>query len=122
MEKLQELLESNAELKAKIETLNKDPQTTAADFIALVREYGVEITEADFRPTPAGGEVSDSELEAVAGGGKCVCVAGGGGTGDEYRDTCACVAAGMGFGKVTNSGCGHDCACPLIGSGKSGLQ
>lgn len=119
MEKLQELLESNAELKAKIETLNKDPQTTAADFIALVREYGVEITEADFRPTPAGGEVSDSELEAVAGGGKCVCVAGGGGKEDASHGTCACVVGGCGLRKDTDQwNLQHDCKCPLLGSGK----
>lgn len=119
MNKLQELLESNAELKAKIEALNKDPNTTAADFITLVKEYGVELTEADFRPTPAGGEVSDSELEAVAGGGKCVCVAGGGGKEDEAHKTCACVAAGCGFRKDTDRwNLDYECKCPLLGSGR----
>lgn len=122
MNKLQELLESNAELKAKIEAMNKDPKATVADFIAMAKEYGVELIEADLQPTPAGGEISDSELEAVAGGGKCVCVAGGGGTGDKYHDTCACVAAGMGFGKITDEGIGCDCGCPVVGTGKSGVH
>lgn len=95
MNKLQELMESNAELKAKIEALNKDPKATVADFIALAKEYGVELTEADFQPVPTDGELSDSELEAVSGGDTCICVVGGGGTKDKYHETCACVAPGL---------------------------
>lgn len=113
MNELLKLIESNPELKAKVEALNQDPKATAADFIALAKEYGVEITEADFQSTPAEGELSDDELEAVAGGKECYCAIGGGGTGDDYVGTCACVALGFG----DDQGGGFRCTCAAAGFG-----
>ena len=58
------------------------------DIIALARELGVELTEADFVQNC---ELTDDELDAVVGGGKCICSFGGGG---EYSDgsvRCVCI-------------------------------
>ena len=63
-------------------------------------------------------EVLDQEKELnmdelVAGGSRCACVIGGGGTADEDAKTCACVVGGGGEWK---SG-GPCCVCPLMGGG-----
>lgn len=39
-------------------------------------------------------ELSDDELEAVVGGGRCICSFGGGGKAGEGEETCACVIGG----------------------------
>ncbi len=59
-----ELLEKNAELKEKIIALGENP--AVADVIALAKKYGVTLTEADFAEEQ--GELSEDELDAVAGG------------------------------------------------------
>lgn len=113
MNELQKLIESNQEFKAKAEALDKDPKATVADIIALAKEYGVEIAETDFRAVPAEGELSDDELEAVAGGGDCYCVLGGGGSAGKHCDTCACVIYGVGMDDQNRS----RCQCPTVGDG-----
>lgn len=114
MNELQKLIEANPGLKAKVEALSKDPNATVADIIALAKEHGLEITEADFQAAPEG-ELSDDELEAVAGGAECYCAIGGGGTGthSEHNETCACVALGFG---TTDAG-GLRCSCAAAGYG-----
>ena len=77
MKKLLEEMEKNQELKAKMEELDKNPESTPKDYIQVAAEYGIEIKEEDFKP--AQGELNDDELDAVAGGDKCLCAIGGGG-------------------------------------------
>lgn len=115
MKKFLEEMEKNPELKAKIEELDKNPESTPKDFIEAAAEYGVELKEEDFQPAGAQGELADDELDAVAGGGNCLCAVGGGGTDDAYHGTCACVVGGYGSGKDKYEGC----ACVIGGGGNS---
>lgn len=90
-ENLKRFLENvseNEELAKKINTMTKD------DLLALAKELGIELTDADLE-MPAG-DLSADELAAVAGGGDCFCAIGGGGTGDENDKPCGCVASGGG--------------------------
>ena len=66
-----------------------------AELIALARELGLELGEADF-VSNANADLSDDEMAAVAGGGTCACVASGGGTADDKCRVCACVIVGHG--------------------------
>ena len=119
MKKLLEAMEQNAELKAKIDELDKNPDSAVKDYIELASEYGIEIKEEDFQPASIQGEVSDEELDAVAGGGECYCAVGGGGS-ESYKDgTCGCVLYGQGS-HLTNSsgqGGGMRCTCAVGGYG-----
>jgi len=81
--------------------------------IALAKELGIELTDADFAAQEEA--LSEQELSAVTGGDKCLCVVGGGGTKDDDSKACGCVAAGAGY---------HDngeqrCFCVMGGSGDS---
>lgn len=116
MKQLLEMVEQNPELKAKIEELDKNPDTTMQDIIQLTAEYGIELTEEDFKPAGRQGELSDEELDAVAGGDDCVCVLGGGGTSKAMYDrSCACVLGGGGENVAGNT----RCVCVLGGLGDS---
>lgn len=64
MKEFLELIEKNPELKEKVRNLDKTG--TVSDMIELAAQYGVTLTEADF--AKPGGEISDEELNAVAGG------------------------------------------------------
>lgn len=55
----------------KVGALTKD------ELIALAKELGIALTEADFEKPD--GELNDDELDTVAGGKVCVFVVGGGG-------------------------------------------
>ncbi len=114
MKEFLELMEHNEELKNKVAQMDADSHTQASDYIALAAEYGVKLTEADFQPKNAG-ELSEDELDAVAGGKACVCVAGGGGTGQDttYTKTCACVMGGG--GQMQDGSC--RCHCVIVGEG-----
>lgn len=100
-------LSENKELAENATKLGKEA------LIALAKELGFELTEADFaQPEEA---LNDQELAAVTGGEKCLCVAAGGGTKDDDSKACGCVAAGAGY---------HDngeqrCFCVMGGSGDS---
>ncbi|RKI39398.1 Nif11-like leader peptide family natural product precursor [bacterium D16-51] len=111
MKRLLEEMEKNQELKAKIEELDKNPESTPKDYIRVAAEYGIEIKEEDFKP--AQGELTDDELDAVAGGEPCACVFGGGGTANQSDDTCACVFGGG--GEYSDGSC--RCACVGGGAG-----
>lgn len=89
MKKFLELASTNDTLASKLNNASKD------DVIALAKEQGIELTEADFE---AAAEVSDDELNTVAGGKQCYCAMGGGGTGESsnHTKTCACVLGGHG--------------------------
>ncbi|RKI39399.1 Nif11-like leader peptide family natural product precursor [bacterium D16-51] len=112
MKKLLEEIEKNQELKAKIEELDKNPKSTPKDYIQAAAEYGIEIKEEDFKTTR--GELSDDELDAVAGGKVCSCFVGGGGEGGRRDKICACVAFGAGEDNYADT---LRCFCPLAGSG-----
>lgn len=110
-ENLKKFLEKVSEDKALAEKVGaeKDP----AALIALARELGVELTEADFaRPVE---ELNEAELDTVAGGGdvSCACAMGGGGTKDGNDKTCACVLAGAGYSKRGT----ERCVCGFAGYG-----
>lgn len=87
MKKLLEIVSGSKELAAKICGMGKE------EIIALARELGVALTEADFAQKC---ELSDDELDNVAGGGKCICSFGGGGKAGKGEKTCACVMGGGG--------------------------
>ncbi len=98
MKEFLELLEKNPEVKQKVAEMDANIDTKMSDYIALAAEYGVKLTEADFQPSDAQ-ELSEDELDAVAGGKDCLCVGAGGGTGEDATKTktCACVVAGYGY-------------------------
>lgn len=105
LKKLVDLASEDKELSAKLQSADKE------QVIALGKERGITLTEADFESPK--GKVSDDELAAVAGGGYCFCAIGGGGKSDEGEKTCACVALGYGYytdGRIR-------CDCGLYGSG-----
>ena len=109
MKKFLEALSKEKEPYEKASKLDKDA------LIALARELGIELTEADFAQPE--GELNDDELDAVAGGSECICVGGGEG----FRSTnaeqyCLCVLGGGGE-KDARAGGGCRCACVLAGYG-----
>ena len=61
-----------------------------------------------------------NELDAVAGGGMCVCPFVGGGTADSPNEKpCGCVVGGGGEWTQANEfGNKGRCVCPLVGEGK----
>lgn len=107
LKKFLEMVSQNEEMVAKVNAA-KDQDT----LIALAKELGVVLTAADFEDNY---ELSDDELDAVAGGDavNCACAMGGGGSGDSNDKTCACVAAGAGLTK----GGKQRCVCALGGFG-----
>ena len=118
MNKFLELVSQNTELAAKVNVADKN------ELIAMAKEMGIDLTEADFAQQAA--ELSDDELDAVAGGGVCVCVAGGGGSkkgaSDDAKkywnglDACACVLGGMGY---YGNGDRIRCTCMVGGNGSN---
>lgn len=72
IEKLAKIASLDKELSAKLQKASKE------QVIALAKENGITLTEADFEAPR--GDVSDSELEAVAGGQNCSCTVYGAGT------------------------------------------
>lgn len=108
MKKFLEAVSKSEELTAKVGSMGKD------ELLALAKELGLELTEADLEK-PAAEELSDDELDAVAGGGdvSCACAMGGGGTKDSNDKTCACVLAGAGYSKNGR----ERCVCGFAGYG-----
>lgn len=110
-ENLKKFLEKVSEDKALAEKVSaeKDP----AALFALAKEMGFELTEDDLKKPVE--EISDDELDAVAGGGdvSCACAMGGGGTKDSNDKTCACVLAGAGYAKSGR----ERCVCGFAGYG-----
>ena len=110
MKKLLELASTNPKLQEKLNNATKET------LIALAKEQGITLTDADFAAPQ--GEISDDELDAVAGGKYCYCAAGGGGTGESSTNTktCACVINGGGRTKTGQT----RCACVMAGYGENG--
>ena len=108
LKKFLEAVSKNEELTAKVGSMEMN------ELIALAKQLGIELTEADFSK-PAVQELSDDELYAVAGGGdvSCACAMGGGGTKDSNDKTCACVLAGAGYATSGR----ERCVCGFAGYG-----
>ncbi len=105
-----EILSKDEELRKKMCAM-----TELEEIIALAKELGIELTEADFEVPE--GELSSDELKTIAGGGECGCAVGGGGTADAYGHVCVCVGLGMGSDHIPDDqdrcyclvgGYGHD--------------
>lgn len=83
------------------------------ELIALAKELGLELTEADFFAPE--GELEEGELNTVAGGyQRCACAVGGGGKEDSQGEACACVISGMGISKLNAE---TRCFCVAVGTG-----
>ena len=107
MKKFLEAVSQHEELLAKLNGMGKE------ELLALAKELNVELTEADLvKPAE---ELSDDELDTVAGGSdvSCACAMGGGGTKDNNDKTCACVLAGVGYDKHKR----ERCLCGFAGYG-----
>ncbi len=85
-EQINKIIQEHPEINDKIKELHADSQEEMqAQMIELLKEYGVELTAEDLKAP--GGELSDDELNAVAGGGimrGCVCSSHGTGMGDRH--------------------------------------
>ena len=94
------------------ELAEKVSKADAAGLVEIAADLGISLTEEDFKQ-PA--EISDDELDAVAGGGdvSCACAMGGGGTHDDTDKTCACVLAGAGYSRSGR----ERCVCGFAGYG-----
>jgi predicted ribosomally synthesized peptide with nif11-like leader len=88
-----EKVSADEELKKKAEALNeiKDEEEAKAAVIKFAAEAGVTLTEADL--VPENDEVSEDELDAVAGGrfadSSCTCIGIG-------EPRCMCIIMGTG--------------------------
>ena len=124
LKKFLEAVSKDEALQAKVNALESNKETAMAGVIALAKELGIELTEADFAQPD--GEISEDELETINGGGcptagtvnnSCYCAAAGGGGGkqkDEDIWGCACVAYGQGGDAKDDH---TTCMCVLYGHG-----
>jgi len=111
MKNFLETVSASRELTEKISTANKE------ELIAMAKELGIKLTDEDFVKSDVQA-MSDDELDAIVGGGTCLCVMGGGGTSGENHKTCACVLGGG--GESTSGKC--RCCCVLQGTGDLGAE
>ena len=108
-ENMRRFLESVSADRELMEKICKSDKET---LVAMAKELGIELTDADFEknaPQP----MSDDELDAVAGGKACHCVVGGGGEANQLDKTCACVMGGGGESRDGKT----RCVCVLSGAG-----
>ena len=107
LQKFLEAVSKNEELVEKVGKADKEA------LIAIGKEIGFELTDADFEQPVT--ELSDDDLDNVAGGSdvSCACAFGGGGTADQNDKTCACVLAGVGYDKYRS----ERCLCGFAGYG-----
>ena len=99
-ENMKKFLEEASKDQSFIEKMNKAETPEAV--IALAAEKGFALTAEDLKPEAPTGELSEDELDAVAGGKKCYCAIGGGGKAGGNDKVCACPAVGIGTGIVQN--------------------
>ena len=108
LKKFMEMIFENNELKRKATAMNKE------EIVALAKEMGIELTDADFELSEV--ELSERELADVSGGGECGCFVGGGGTKDSNGNICVCVLLGIGENDDFDPDT-HRCFCPQYGYG-----
>lgn len=100
-----------------------DRETAISMALERAGELGMPLCANDFKAPE--GELSENELEAVAGGGVCFCEIGGGGTKEDHGDfgideVCACVFGGYGTYEDKHDGTSNTrCVCVQLGSGAS---
>ena len=109
------------------ETIKKVTKMEAEELIAYAAENGITVTaeeleeaEKEVKERAAKkeeGELSDDELDAVAGGAVCACAVGGGGKGGKHDETCGCFVAG--WGEEHNYHGWYRCWCVVGGGGKT---
>ena len=97
MRKLLEIVSKDEALTAKIGAMGME------EILALAKELGIELTEADLQKL-AVQELDDDDLDTVAGGGTkdnndktCACVLAGAGYSTNGRERCVCGFAGYGY-------------------------
>ena len=90
MKKFLELASGDAELVERLNGMDKDA------IIAEAQQRVIALSEADFA-ADTGSELSEDELDEVAGGGKCACVLGGSGKAGDNCQKCSCAIGGWGF-------------------------
>ena len=121
----------NEKMKQLLETVSGDAEFTeklknapdAAAIIALAKEKGFDLTEEDLKPADGIQEISDDEIESVAGGKKCYCFTGGGGEETkENEGICACVLIGMGGAGTDGNWITARCECFYSGFGHEGTD
>ena len=79
LKKFLELVSKDETLKKKVLDCNEmEKEDAIRASIALAKEVGIELSEADFSVKETGKELLDDEMEAVAGGGSCGCILTGG--------------------------------------------
>ena len=116
--KFLEIVSKDEALKQKALAFNDMEKEDAIRVaIALAKEVGIELTEADFPVKEANNALADDELDAVVGG-NCFCSLAGGGDGTDARDGktygCACVGYGQGGdGRASDT----NCICVAAGGG-----
>ena len=123
MKKYLELISKDEKAQKKLN--EQEPasiQEAKEKIIKDAAEKGITLTEEDFAETADIGELSEDELDAVAGGKKCYCAVGGGGESSyATQKTCACVVGGSGMYDIPNqSGIPIDearCRCFIGGYG-----
>lgn len=84
------------------ERRQKAGKMSQEELTAFAGELGIQLTEADFEKAD-GSELTDNELEAVAGGFAFCLILGGGSEGG--KDPLDCIITGW----------GHDMVCALMG-------
>lgn len=91
MKKFLQAISANAELQDRVNKMAKD------ELLDEAAKLGIALTDEDFKQEESEGSLSDDELSAVSGGGKCGCYGSGGGTaeGTGLRP-CGCVTIGVG--------------------------
>lgn len=82
---------ADSEMGQRFSKMNK------AELMSAAQQLGITLTDADFDAAQQNQAMSDDEMSAVSGGGKCACVAEGGGTGGDNLKPCGCVMIGYGY-------------------------
>ena len=114
LKKFLEAVSKDEALQAKVNALESNKETAMAGVIALAKELGIELTEADFAQPD--GEISEDELETINGGRDTSCGCPTSGTGMTVNNSCYCAAAGGGGGKQKDEDI-WGCACVAYGQG-----
>ena len=118
----EKLKEANKAYEGKELSEQERRDAIERDVLPIIKAAGYDVTLAELeafgkqQAKPALGELSDDEMEAVAGG-DCYCYLGGAGGGTNYLDNtygCACVVYGQGGDAKTEH---FECQCIALGGG-----